>query len=181
MSIFPLPVRWWSVAGGTQLNAGGGKITGESVWKSDGGGTGGGISDLFDPPAYQAQVALPPSVNAGRKGRGVPDVAGDADPNTGYRVVVDGKSQVIGGTSAVAPLWAGLFALVNQAAGRPSGQPHAVLYAHPAAFRDTVKGDNKSGEIGYEAVKGWDACTGLGTPMGQAVAALFASAKRSGS
>ncbi len=166
--------------GGTHLKASGQKITGESVWNSDGGGTGGGISDLFDVPAYQDGIALPVSANGARKGRGVPDVAGDADPNSGYRVVVDGRVQVIGGTSAVAPLWAGLFALVNAAAGRPSGQPHAVLYANPAAFRDTVSGNNKSGGVGYTAAKGWDACTGLGSPRGAALANIFPPARTGG-
>ena len=159
--------------GGTHIKASAAKITGESVWNSDGGGTGGGISDLFDVPAYQDGVTLPASVNVGRKGRGVPDVAGDADPNSGYRVVVDGQAQVIGGTSAVAPLWAGLFALINQASGRSSGQPHATLYATPTAFRDVTSGNNKSKGIGYKAVERWDACTGLGTPKGEAVTKLF--------
>ena len=159
--------------GGTHVKASAAKITSESVWNSDGGGTGGGISDIFDVPAYQDGVTLPASVNCGRKGRGVPDVAGDADPNSGYRVVVDGQAQVIGGTSAVAPLWAGLFALINQASGRPSGQPHTILYANPTAFRDTTSGNNKLKDIGYEAAKGWDACTGLGTPKGEAVTLLF--------
>ena len=159
--------------GGTYIKASAEQITGETVWNSDGGGTGGGISDLFDVPTYQDSVTLPASVNAGRKGRGVPDVAGDADPNSGYRVVVDGEAQVIGGTSAVAPLWAGLFALINETAGRPSGQPHAVLYANPGAFRDTTSGNNKSNGIGYEATRGWDACTGLGSPEGATLAALF--------
>ena len=174
---FPASSVWVVGCGGTRLDAAGAKITGESVWNSSGGGTGGGISDLFPVPAYQASVTLPPSVNAGRAGRGVPDVAGDADPQTGYRVVVDGQSEVIGGTSAVAPLWAGLFALINAAAGKPSGAPHALLYANPSAFHDTTKGNNRSGAIGYDAAKGWDACTGLGTPEGAAVAALFAGAK----
>ena len=88
-------------------------------------------------------------------------------------MVIDGQTQVIGGTSAVAPLWAGLFALINAAAGKPSGQPHATLYAHPEAFHDTTTGDNRSGGVGYAAAKGWDACTGLGTPKGAAVAGLF--------
>jgi kumamolisin len=103
----------------------------------------------------------------------VPDVASDADPQTGYQIVVDGKSQVIGGTSAAAPLWAGLFALVNEAAGKPVGQPHATFYANPSAFNDVVSGDNESNGIGYAAGPGWDACTGLGTPKGAAVAKLF--------
>ena len=159
--------------GGTRL-ASDSSAAGETVWNSDGGGTGGGISDLFPMPTYQAHVHLPASANpGGRKGRGVPDVAGDADPNTGYRVVVDGKSQVIGGTSAVAPLWAGLFALVNAAVGRSVGQPHAALYAHPSALNDVRHGDNRSGQIGYAARAGWDACTGLGTPKGGAVLEAF--------
>lgn len=148
---------------------------GETAWNSQGGGTGGGISDLFPTPAYQSHLHLPASANpGGRRGRGVPDVAGDADPQTGYRVVADGKVEVIGGTSAVAPLWAGLFALVNAAAGRAVGQPHAVLYAHPAAFNDVRAGDNRAGGLGYDARAGWDACTGLGSPKGATVAALFA-------
>ena len=171
---FPASSPWVLGCGGTHIATSGKNITAESVWNSDGGGTGGGISDLFDVPAYQANVSLPASVNGSRKGRGVPDVAGDADPNSGYRVVVDGQAQVIGGTSAVAPLWAGLFALINEAAGKPSGQPHAVLYANPQAFSDTTTGNNESGGLGYTAGPGWDACTGLGTPKGAAVAALFA-------
>lgn len=170
---FPASSPYVVGCGGTRLNASSRRLSGETVWNSDGGGTGGGISDLFDVPAYQAKIKLPASVNAKRKGRGVPDVAGDADPNTGYRVVVDGKSQVIGGTSAVAPLWAGLFALINEASGHSSGQPHATLYAHPEAFRDITSGDNKAGTLGYRAAVGWDACTGLGSPKGEAVAALF--------
>ena len=172
---FPASSVWVVGCGGTRLDASGATIAGESAWSSEGGGTGGGISDLFSVPAYQKETVLPASVNGDHVGRGVPDVAGDADPQTGYRVVVDGQTQVIGGTSAVAPLWAGLFALINAAAGKPSGPPHAILYAHPEAFRDTVTGDNTSGGIGYEAGKGWDACTGLGTPDGSKVAALFAS------
>ena len=160
--------------GGTRL-ASADSLSGETVWNSDGGGTGGGISDVFPVPAYQAHVHLPASANADRrKGRGVPDVAGDADPNTGYRVVVDGQTQVIGGTSAVAPLWAGLFALIN--AGRePVGQPHATLYAHLTAFNDVRSGDNRSGEIGYAAAAGWDPCTGLGSPKAGAIAKLFSA------
>ena len=54
-------------------------------------------------------------------GRGVPDVSGDADPNTGYNILVDGESAVFGGTSAVAPLWAALVARINQQTGKPIG------------------------------------------------------------
>ena len=106
----------------------------------------------------------------------MPDVAGDADPDNGYRVVVDGRAQVIGGTSAVAPLWAGLFALINATAAEPVGQPHAALYAHAAVFNDVRHGNNQSGKLSYAAAAGWDACTGLGSPRGEAVAQLFRTA-----
>ena len=161
--------------GGTALHATGGRLTSESAWNSNGGGTGGGVSSLFPKPSYQSAINVPaPPVSAG--GRGVPDVAADADPSTGYKVVVDGKSEVIGGTSAAAPLWAGLFALVNAAAGRPAGDPHAALYAKPTVFNDVTTGNNKSGSVGYNAGPGWDPCTGLGTPKGAAVVSAFQAA-----
>ena len=170
---FPASSPWVVGCGGTKLTGAPG-ATPESVWNSQGGGTGGGISDLFAVPTFQSAIQLPTSVNpGGRQGRGVPDVSGDADPQTGYRVVVDGQPQLIGGTSAVAPLWAGLFALVNELAGKPVGLPLPTLYAHPEAFNDVRLGDNREGGLGYGAEQGWDACTGLGTPKGSAVAALF--------
>jgi hypothetical protein len=103
---------------------------------------------------------------AEKGGRGVPDVAGDADPDSGYRIVIGGKTEIIGGTSAVAPLWAGITVLLNARRETPLGQPHAALYGAASAFRDITRGDNKSGTIGYVASKGWDACTGLGSPNG---------------
>jgi len=171
---FPASSPWVVGCGGTRLQASGSVLVGETVWNSHGGGTGGGISALFTPPEYQSAVKLPPSANKGAPpGRGVPDVASDADPDTGYQVVVGGEVQAIGGTSAAAPLWSGLFALINQARARPVGQPHAVLYANPSAFHDVVSGDNRSNGIGYSAGPGWDACTGLGSPKGSVVAGLF--------
>jgi kumamolisin len=173
---FPASSPYVVGCGGTRINAQADAITQESVWNSGGAGTGGGVSDLFQIPAYQTSAHLPPSVNGGRQGRGVPDVASDADPQSGYRVVVDSQAEVIGGTSAAAPLWAGLFALVNARNGKPSGQPHAKLYANPEAFRDVTVGNNDVGTIGYKAQPGWDACTGLGAPKGTEIAALFADA-----
>lgn len=74
---------------------------------------GGGISDEWGLPSWQEGKGVPPSVNDGVTiGRGVPDVTADADPFTGYDVVIDGQWTVEGGTSAVAPLYAGLFALI---------------------------------------------------------------------
>jgi kumamolisin len=103
--------------------------------------------------------------------RGMPDVCGDADPQTGYNVRIDGTDTVIGGTSAVAPLWAGLIARVNATNGSPVGFINATLYSNPAALRDITKGNNGT----FAASPGWDACTGLGSPNGVQVAALFGS------
>ncbi|HEY7426988.1 MAG TPA: S53 family peptidase [Gemmataceae bacterium] len=151
--------------GGSRLEASNGKITEEVTWgelANGNGATGGGVSDVFDVPSWQAQID-PQSANPGhRKGRGVPDVAGDADPLTGYNVFVGGQSQVIGGTSAVAPLMAGLFALINQSLGTPVGYINPLLYKNPQAFRDITAGTNGV----YTAKVGWDPCTGLGSPIG---------------
>ena len=169
--------------GGTTLNtnAAGSAITSEVVWNdtADGGGaTGGGISDQFALPSYQDNAGVPPSVNAGaRVGRGVPDVAANADPNTGYEVRVDGSSVVVGGTSAVAPLWAGLVALLNQSLGKPVGFLNPNLYgsiAQDGVFRDITSGNNGA----YSAGPGWDACTGWGVADGTK---LLAALKPSGS
>ena len=111
-------------------------------------------------------MGVPVSANAGgHKGRGVPDVSGDADPATGYRVRVDGEEFVIGGTSAVAPLWAGLVALMNQKLGHSVGYLNPLLYGTvvgKGAFHDITSGNNGA----YQSKKGWDACTGWGSPDG---------------
>jgi kumamolisin len=173
---FPASSSYALGCGGTQLQANNGTITSEVVWnEASGGATGGGISDVFDLPSWQSGAGVPPSANAGgRKGRGVPDVSGDADPATGYQVLVDGKSFVIGGTSAVAPLWAGLIALLNQKLGHSVGYLNPFLYqkAAPAgAFRDVTSGNNGA----YQARAGWDACTGLGSPNGAKLLAALNS------
>jgi kumamolisin len=163
--------------GGTRLEITGGAIASESVW-NDGpgqGAGGGGISDVFPVPAYQHAASIPPSANpGGRVGRGVPDICGDADPDTGYTVRVDGQTIPIGGTSAVAPLWAGLVALLNQGLGRPVGflQPFLYSSAGSAALHDVVRGSNGV----YRAGPGWDACTGLGSPNGAALLKALSSA-----
>lgn len=130
--------------GGTRLTASDGAITRESVWNAGGSGTGGGVSSVYPVPGFQAGVAPPP--RSARPphhiGRGVPDVAGVADPATGYRVLVDGQAAVMGGTSAVAPLWAGLTALLQQKLGTAVAPFLPTLYRHPTAFRDITSGDN---------------------------------------
>jgi kumamolisin len=137
------------------------------------GATGGGVSDVFPLPSWQSAAGVPPSANSNHHvGRGVPDVAGDADPSTGYVTRVDGSPDVIGGTSAVAPLWAGLVALINQSVGEPVGFINPLLYEAGDAsgdFHDITSGNNGA----YSAGPGWDACTGLGSPVGSGVAGIL--------
>jgi kumamolisin len=157
--------------GGTFLDYEGGAIKSETVWNdgADGGATGGGVSENFPVPSYQTSASVPVSVNTGFAGRGVPDVSGDADPNSGYNVRIDGETTVIGGTSAVAPLWAALIAILNQQLGQKVGFANPTLYSNPQSFNDITQGNNGA----YSAGPGWDACTGLGSPIGSSVLAAF--------
>lgn len=165
---FPASSPHVLACGGTRIEASGSAISSEAVW-NDGpgqGATGGGVSAHFPVPSWQGTAHVPPSVNDGRPGRGVPDISGDADPETGYRIRVDGQEGVVGGTSAVAPLWAGLVALCNQKLGRQVGFLNPLLYGPLAGaprLRDVTTGNNGA----YSAATGWDACTGLGTPNGE--------------
>jgi len=163
---FPASSPFALGCGGTKLTASGAAIGAEVVWNANPtkSATGGGVSGFFALPAYQAKAHVPAGVG-GKAGRGVPDVAGDADPASGYQVRVDGQNLVIGGTSAVAPLWAGLIALMNQKLGHPVGFLNPLLYGSLAGrglFNDIVSGNNG----GYTAAVGWDACTGWGSPIG---------------
>ena len=166
--------------GGTSLRVQAGAIETETVWNDPAGATGGGVSDAFSVPSYQAGAHVPPSANpGGHLGRGVPDVCGDADPDTGYTVRVDGEVVPIGGTSAVAPLWAGLVALLNEGLGHPVGFLNPFLYAQAPStvLTDVVTGSNGA----YDAAPGWDPCSGLGSPRGAALlAALRASTSPAG-
>jgi kumamolisin len=150
--------------GGTALTATGGQRQSEVVWNdqgSGGGATGGGISAVFPLPSWQANAGVPSSAGGG--GRGVPDVAGDASPETGYQILVDGAQQVVGGTSAVAPLWAGLIAVLNQTLGKNLGFLNPQLYPlGEGPFFDITSGSNGA----FSARSGWDPCTGLGSPNG---------------
>jgi kumamolisin len=147
--------------GGTRLPPQGA----ETAWNdgAQGGASGGGFSGHFSRPAWQT--------GNDETGRGVPDVAGDADPATGYNVSIDGETTTVGGTSAVAPLWASLIALINQSLGAKVGFVNAALYAAPTALTDITSGNNN----GYSAGPGWDPVTGLGTPKGEAVLAALKS------
>lgn len=153
--------------GGTSLQASGGDATSETVWNDGGrgGATGGGVSDAFRLPDWQQDAGVPERSDGGT-GRGVPDVAAVADPQTGYEVLVDGNWTVIGGTSAVSPLWAGLIARIVQLSGHRIGLAQTALYKNVAAdtaaphMRDITDGSNGA----YDAGPGWDPCTGLGVP-----------------
>jgi kumamolisin len=160
---FPASSPFSLACGGTTLEVNGTRIASEVVWQDH---SGGGVSRVFDLPSYQTNAGVPPAVNpAGPVRRGVPDVAGDADPQTGYNILVDGQRIVIGGTSAVAPLWAGLVARLNQKLGRALGFLNPLLYQNPSALSDIVSGSNTD----YNAGPGWDPCTGLGSPKGAAL------------
>jgi len=181
---FPASSAFVLACGGTSLQASGASITSETVWNdgANGGATGGGISDSIDLPTWQANANVPPSVNpGGRIGRGVPDVAGNADPATGYQILADGQPGTVGGTSAVAPLWAGLVARINQKLGTAAGFLNPLLYAlasNANALNDITSGSNDiTGQIGgYSAGPGWDPCTGLGSPNGTALGNALAGA-----
>jgi kumamolisin len=157
-------------------------------WKH--GATGGGYSKLFERPPWQSQVG-----NGGTEidfmMRALPDVAAVADPHCGIRCTMAfdaGSGQLVprtfpsGGTSAAAPMWAALVARLNQRLGRRVGCLNPILYAHvaghPEILNDVTRGDNRflgDTDVGFDARPGWDECTGLGTPNGEALLALLKS------
>jgi kumamolisin len=179
---YPVSDPWVLGVGGTTVGNISGSSFDEYVWNDtffggSSGATGGGISDFFAQPAYQAGAGVPPSLNDGHTGRGVPDVSANASPNSGYPIILGGGSSVANGTSASAPLWAGLIAVINAALGENVGFVNPVLYAlGSSVFRDIVgapgPADNGlNGVAGYPAGPGWDACTGWGSPNGTALLA----------
>jgi kumamolisin len=177
---FPASSTYSLACGGTTLVASSAaNAPVETAWNegASGGATGGGVSNFFPKPSYQANTNIPAPANSAG-GRGVPDVSGNADPYSGYAVFVEGKAQVVGGTSAVAPLWAGLLARVNQKLGKAVGFINALIYAQGAAsaFHDVTEGNNDiyddlKGK--FPAGPGWDPCTGQGTPDGAAVMVML--------
>jgi kumamolisin len=178
---FPASSPFALACGGTTLAGTGSKISSEVVWNetaSQEGATGGGVSNAFALPSYQSKVGVPANPETEFVGRGVPDVAGNADPVTGYRVRVDKQNVVVGGTSAVAPLWAALIALINQKLGTPVGFLNPKIYPlGETVFHDITSGNNDDSGLGqYSAKAGWDACTGLGSPNGAALLSALTSA-----
>ncbi len=173
---FPASSPHVLACGGTRMDATGATIVSEVVWNelaNNEGATGGGVSNVFALPAWQANAHVPAAA-AKTGGRGVPDVSGDADPATGYTIRVDGQTTVIGGTSAVAPLWAGLIAVANQQLGKQVGFIQPAIYAAKAAsaFNDITQGNNGA----FSAGPGWDACSGLGSPIAGKLIPLLAPA-----
>ncbi len=179
---FPASSPHALACGGTKLLADPttGVISSEVVWNetaANEGASGGGVSDEFALPSWQADAGVPAragsgsDAGAGPGGRGVPDVAGNADPATGYQIYSGGKAQVVGGTSAVAPLWAALISRLAEASGQRFGLIQTLLYAGVTpgtavpGFRDITSGNNGA----YAAGPGWDACSGLGSPDGTAL------------
>lgn len=179
---YPASDPWVLSVGGTTVGDIIGSSFEEYVWNdaftfggfSGSGATGGGVSALFPLPSYQSHAGVPPSVNDGHQGRGVPDVAANASPNSGYPIILGGQPSQFpaNGTSASAPLWAGLIAVLNTALGENVGFVNGVLYELGSSFfRDIVAepgaADNGFGGVkGYPVSPGWDACTGWGSPNG---------------
>jgi len=173
---FPAASPFVTACGGTRMMAPDKHtIQSETVWNDggQGGATGGGISKIFPVPGFQQglKAARTTGTPVALTGRGVPDIAANADPVTGYDVLVDGQRFPIGGTSAVAPLLAGLIALLNQQTGKPVGYWNPILYKAlgTPAVRDITSGNNGT----FAAASGWDACTGVGAPVGTAMLSIL--------
>ncbi len=165
--LYPASDPWLTSCGGTTISNVSGSSFTQTTWPS----TGGGVSDIFAIPAWQDTAGIPVSANGGgHRGRGVPDVAGNADPDSGYTITFDGTTEPVGGTSAVAPLYAGLVALLNASLGEPVGYLNPRLYSlrGGVVFQEVDDGvSNASGGApGYTSGPGWNACTGLGSING---------------
>ena len=180
---YPATEPWVIACGGTAIgNIQGSSFT-EYVWNGEG-ATGGGVSARFPIPSYQGAARVPVSLTTGQPGRGIPDIAGNASPNSGYPQYIQGVEQPVGGTSAVAPLYAGLFALINAQLGVSAGFINPLLYSGAGSlFRDIVAppgpaNNSYDGVQGYPAGPGWDACTGLGSVKGAALLAALQAAHR---
>jgi kumamolisin len=175
--VFPASSPWVLTCGGTRITASGNKLRSEVVWNDiEGGATGGGVSNFSPLPGWQSGANVPVGED-GHPGRGVPDLAANASPQSGYQVLIHGEAVVIGGTTATVPLWAGLTALMNRALGRNLGYINPLLYSKigPAGIlRSVTEGDNGvKGVSGYRAGPGWNACAGWGSPNGKKLLEAF--------
>lgn len=160
---FPASSPWIAASGGTTLSLNANRsIHSETAWANGGGG----VSQFFTLPSYQSPVRT----LASRSFRNVPDVALDADPNTPYSLYYFGSWALsVGGTSAVAPNMAALYAQIDQFYGRRLGLAQTGLYnglrrgAYPgSAWHDIVAGSNGD----YAAHSGYDNATGVGSLNG---------------
>lgn len=164
---YPSSDPWITSCGGTSIqNVNGNSFT-ELTW-NDNGVTGGGISDVFPLPDWQLFAGVPGSINDGHSGRGIPDIAGQAD---GYQIFINGSIDgPVQGTSETAPLYAGMMALINASLRDSVGFLNPILYqiGNTDVFRDINDGGSnaESGAPGYTAGPGWDACTGWGSVDG---------------
>ena len=164
---FPSGDPWVTAAGGTTLN-----ISGSSFSETGWSGSNGGFSRFFAEPSYQTGLPASDQSLLNHR-RGVPDIASSADPGFGLAIYTAGSWNVVGGTSAASPLWAGIAAIADDMAGHALGFLNTKLYKVEAssvgakAFNDITSGDNTNTDNnvqGYAATTGWDAVTGLGTP-----------------
>jgi kumamolisin len=186
---YPATEPWVIACGGTTVGNVNGPNYLEYVWNDKGAGgpgaTGGGISAKFPVPGYQAHAGLPNRNGTNQLGRGIPDVSGNASENSGYPQFINGQEQPVGGTSAVAPLYAGLIALINSNLGSPVGFINPVLYnlgkgVQPVTGPPGPANNSFEGVTGYPAGAGWNACTGLGSVNGVALENALKSSRAAG-
>jgi kumamolisin len=177
---YPATSPYVICAGGTVMSINNDySIASEVPWGTSGGSYagGGGVSAVFSVPSWQTgfnSKLYPGGTVSSLTGRGIPDVSAHA---TGYFFYY-GPSNASGsfvGTSATAPLLAGMMARLNQLTGRRIGFVNTDWYsAISSAFNDQITGDNHGGNtVGYSATAGWDACTGLGSPKGTELYKLY--------
>ena len=191
--IYPASSAWVTAVGGTSLVAStDGTYQSEVVWNEGptNGATGGGVSQIYRDPDYQADnlPAADQSILNGR--RGIPDIAYNADPNTGILIYASFQPKqagwiIIGGTSEGSPQWAGLIADANQLAGHPLGRLNPKLYSlgnggsYGSQFHDITSGNNsQNGLTGYNATTRWDLTTGWGSPKAATLLAALIQADR---
>ena len=199
--LYPAASNYVIACGGTTLQLNGNTIAKETSWVGSGGGQANyyydwGYANIFPLPPYQKGFTLkqydyslvtpfngvkPTITTVPITNRAVPDVAGNADPRTGYKFYYGPYNvpAVCGGTSAVSPLWAGLIARLIEIHGGTlplnGSSLNTILYNNPQAFNDITLGPPTTViiDIGYGPTVGWDGVTGLGTPIGTAISALF--------
>jgi kumamolisin len=174
---YPSTSPYVLACGGTRLAVDAdNQITDEATWNSGTTGSAGGVSAFATLPQWQAGLttkANPSGTVSPLARRGIPDIAGNSDPASGYQFYygVNNIPTTVGGTSASAPLFAGMIARINSITRRRSGFLNPLIYSNTQAFRDVTEGNNSCPFTapGYQAAVGWDACTGVGSPIGTAI------------